>query len=360
MLVLTLLAAINTACEGFQVNAIEPESRVAMGEGSSEIPGASGSNASTPQPQTHATETPAPSPAPTAAPVTANRPFSDKAAFNITVAGLPQDPDSAKLADLLWYGAADRPGNFNINMGEAFAVYDVKDATMTVQVDTTWSTNVDGTKVPWNPNWKIPAGSDKKVVILDPKTGREWNFFETRFDGVALRATNGSLVPGSYFTSIGSNPPSRGVGIAYQAMLVRPSEIRAGVIPHALAQTINNTDGSRYVAPAVKLEHPGRGPGIPEGTRFALRITDEQIEAWVRKLPAESQKSLRIIAVALRDYGWFVTDTGGNGSFEFEDDASASAEWRSLGMANAQDMLDGLMSPDKIYAIVPSDRYPGQ
>jgi hypothetical protein len=140
--------------------------------------------------------------------------------------------------------------------------------------------------VPWDPNWRIPPGADRKVIILDPVEGREWDLYQTVFADGRLSATNGSLVPGRYDTYTETNPPSRGVGIQYAAMLVRPTEVERGRIRHALAMSINNPDGQRFVFPAVKLEHNTGLPGIPEGTRFALDCTDSEIDMWVQSLPS--------------------------------------------------------------------------
>jgi hypothetical protein len=202
-------------------------------------------------------------------------------------------------------------------------------------------------------------------------TGHEWDLFQVSFDGKTIKATNGSLVPDSYHTYEGSNIASRGVGIQYLAMLVRPEEIVAGKIEHALSMPIRNPDSSKYVAPATKLEHLSTGAGIPEGTRFALNVTEAQIGSWIdslpKGLPAETYRSAKIIAEALRDYGWFITDTSGGAHLQFEDRITAGAEWDRLGLGRditvnyknyPTDLLDGLLTPDRIYAIAPSDRYP--
>ena len=186
-----------------------------------------------------------------------------------------------------------------------------------------------------------------------------------------VRASNGSLVPGDYRTYEGGNRPSRGVGIQYLAMLVRPQAVAAGTIDHALSMPIRNPDGAVFVAPATKLEHPDYPPGIPEGTRFALDVGDAEIEAWIASLPAElppaTRRAARTIAVALRDYGWFITDTAGGATFQFEANVTAGDEWRALGLAEnvlsedrvyPRDLLDGLLTRERVYAIVPSDQYP--
>jgi hypothetical protein len=157
-------------------------------------------------------------------------------------------------------------------------------------------------------------------------------------------------------------------------MLVRPEEIQLGQVDHALAMAIRNTSGVSFVPPATKLEFPGRPDGVPEGMRFALDMTDEEVDQWVRSLPAAIPEGMRrfarIIAIALRDYGWFITDSSGGAHLKFEAVESALADWQTLGvLPSVRDpdrplltfprrLLTGLFTVDRIYALVPSDRYP--
>ncbi|PWC35988.1 hypothetical protein [Azospirillum sp. TSO35-2] len=307
------------------------------------------------------------SPLRAAAPIPFDRRINgDGAPWNRPVHELPRHPDSRSLVTMLWERGSDRPGNINLNLDESFAVHYAEDATSLYRIAVAWPSPLHGTPVPWNPGWRTPPGTDRKVIILDRASGREWNLFQAVFEGGRLSATNGSLVPGRYDTYEGVNPPSRGAGIQYAAMLVRAHEVGAGTIPHALAMSINNTDGRVFVPPAAKLEHPGPWTGIPEGTRFALAATDAEIDAWIGRLPTKPRGALapaaRTIARALRDYGWFITDTGGAASFEFEALVSSRARWDLVGLdvpmlaggrEYPRDLLDGLLTPDNIVALSP-------
>jgi hypothetical protein len=229
----------------------------------------------------------------------------------------------------------------------------------------------------------MPAdGTDAQVIVLDTLLGYEWNLWQVSFDGSTIHATNGNLVqageekgdggsPGNYWVKESGFIPSRGCGIQYFAMLVVPEEIEQGEIRHALSMPIRNTDGEFYVPPATKLENPDHpSGGIPEGMRFALDVSDAEIEAWVASFPASlpesTRQSARVIARALRDYGWFITDSSGGADLQFEDYHTAGAEWRELGLGESildwkeypRDLLDGLLTRERIYALVPSDQYP--
>jgi hypothetical protein len=303
------------------------------------------------------------------------RPFGEKAPWNIPVACLPRHLESNQYARRLWdnaLGAHARPGNFNLTFdGYTYPVYHAVRATPTYPIETSRETNIDGARIPWDPKWRPAEGTDGQVIILDQESGREWDLFQVSFDGKRVRATNGSLVPGDYRTRESGHPSSRGAGIPYLAMLVRPEELIQGQIRHALSMPIRNTDGLFFVPPATKLEHPDNPPdGIPEGMRFALNVTDQEIEDWLASLPTElpeqTRISARIIARALRDYGWFITDTSGSAHLQFEDRLTAGAAWENLGLQTIQtgykeyprDLLDGLITKSRIYAVLPSDQYP--
>lgn len=302
------------------------------------------------------------------------RPFGPNAPWNMPVDRLSIDPNSSQLVNMLWnYGPASRPGNFNLNFTSyTYPVYDAKDATGYYTIDTTWSTNIDGKQIPWNPAWKPAPGSDAQVIVIDSATGREWDLWQVSFDGTTVRATNGSLIQGDIATYEGGNVPSRGIGIEYLAMLVRPEEIAQGHIDHALSLPSRYTDKYISVAPATKVEGSSASVtgGIPIGTRFALNVTDAEIDQWIASLPSslspETVRSARVIAEALREYGWFITDTSGGAEFQFESSTTAGSDWASLGLSPQtagsatypQDLLDGLLRPERIYAVQPSDRYP--
>jgi hypothetical protein len=301
------------------------------------------------------------------------RPYGPNAPWNVPVEGLARHPESGRYAELLWNQAtASRPGNFNLNFTEyTYPVYYVKEATgeYPTEIRNEWN-NLFGKTVPWNPAWRAAPGTDGQVIILDPVTGREWNLWQVEFKEGVVRATNGNIVEGDYRTKEDGFARARGVGIQYLAMLVLPEEIAQGKIEHGLSMPIRNTSGDLFVAPATKLEHPGRGPGIPEGMRFALEVTDEEIEEWIRSLPAGMSEQMRsygrIVARALRDYGWFITDTSGGAHLQHEAWVSAGEKWERLGLAPVEiegkeyprDLLDGLITQERIYALVPSDEYP--
>ncbi len=328
-----------------------------------------------------------------------SRPYGVGAAWNVSIEQLTNTlgagglvaPNSAALSQLMWEGTTtpgNTPGISITTTDYTYPVYDVGDATGMFRVEIGLpGANLDGQMMPWNPSWEPATGTDAQAIVVDPDTGREWNLFQVDFDGTTISATNGNLVMETERTNSIDGygnpvyqvtgqvadyrvyeegfPPSRGVGIPYQAMLVRPEEIMRGKISHALSLALRNTDGTKFVAPATKLEWPGNPPGVPEGTRFALSVTDAQIDTWIAGLPASfsevTKYSARVIAEALRDYGWIITDTNGGGSaFQFESVKSAGNKWDAVGLPATgleRYMLYSLIDSNDIYAVVPSDQY---
>lgn len=301
------------------------------------------------------------------------RPFGPNAPWNIPVANIPAGEN---FSTLLWNDSfTDRPNrNFNFNSGEyTYPVYEVQvDTPNYPVVDTNGWGNLGGTNIPFDPAWTPAPGSDAQMIILDPATGREWDLWQVTFDGSTVTISNGNLVDGNYFTKEDGFSPSRGCGIQYLAMLVRPWEVEAGVIEHALSMPIQNTSGSRYFAPATKIEWPGlRLDGIPEGARFSLNISEAQIDAHLATLPIDvptlTKSSIRTLLVALKDYGWFITDTAGSCHWQLEAMTTASAEWAALGMVDTvysdgmtypRDAIDGLITEANIVSHVASNEYP--
>lgn len=295
------------------------------------------------------------------------RPWGPLAPWNIPVAQVPLHAQSSTYAGYLW-------ADFNGVMPElnfrkyTYPVYDATQATDQYTVtDTNHWGNLNGKLVPWNPAWLPNAGTDAQAIILDAVPGTEWNLWQVVVNNTAKTLTigNGNKCPGDYLTNNWDNPAtkctgSRGCGIQYLAMLVRPWEIDAGAIYHALSMPIKGTSGSFYVAPATKLEHPGKVGTIPEGMRFALNVTLTEIDTYVnaQSMTARAKLTLRIILVAMKDYGWFITDTAGAAQLQFEAPESANADWIRLEAAATRFSLTGFLTQARIVAFVPSDQYP--
>lgn len=221
---------------------------------------------------------------------------------------------------------------------------------------------------------------------------------------------------GNYYTYSQGITNERGLGIQNAAMIVTPEEVAAGEIRHALTMELFNSmygpecassdlpaapdagllrkNCGYAVAPATRVEWQQArdisrleqcadqankladystkqtfrklftpDKTIPEGMRFKITNTNEEIDAWIRSRPDLAADSLkartaRIFAVALRDYGFIPGDTTCNGAgFTIAGAANPRArqQWASLGIkdATSQNLLEGLFSDQNIIALNP-------
>ncbi len=274
--------------------------------------------------------------------------------------------------------------------------------------------------IPWNPNWRTGEGGDNEIVLLDnrpgPTQGRIYEISGYKRDLAAVtqcgplfrdrictytvrvgRDTQGNII--DYRTYEGFLD-GRGVGLSMFATFTTPEEVMAGEIRHALGMAIPNTavgpvctalqlgtpaEGytcGTAVAPATKVERgsstssaylTGMSPElaaiytldklIPEGMRFALNITDSQIEAWIQsqsKFANDTKKAntARIFARALRDYGVMVVDTNGaKAQLQLAGSANpvARQQWASVGLDTDDDkyLLEGLITKSNLYVVNP-------
>jgi hypothetical protein len=216
--------------------------------------------------------------------------------------------------------------------------------------------------------------------------------------GGATLTVDPTGAPIDYRTYTGNDPKARGSGIPELAMLTRPEEVRSGAIRHALSILIYNTmagpkcgpevedtTGAGFgdtcgdaVAPAGQLESENHAKGcgpdtergdsdrtrrkraVPDGMRFALRLSDADIDSWLdsRHYEGQLRETARVFAVALRDYGWFVTGTSCYAATFIAAGASnptTAKLWRELGIqGDGRDLLYGLLTRRRIVAIEPA------
>lgn len=276
------------------------------------------------------------------------------------------------------------------------------------------------TSIPWNSSWRTGEGGDNEIVLLDdrpgPTQGRIYTIAGYKRDLAAItqcgpflrdrictytvkvgRDLSGNIV--DYRTYEGFLD-SRGVGLSMYATFTTPEEVMAGEIRHALGMSIPNTatgpictaaqlgttaEGKTCgtaLAPASKFEWGGVNSSaerknipdafnsiytqdkmIPEGMRFAINITDAQIETWIQsqaKFNNDTKKAntARIFARALRDYGVMVVDTNGaKGQLQLAGAANPTArqQWASVGMDSEDDelILEGLITKTNLYVVEP-------
>ena len=165
--------------------------------------------------------------------------------------------------------------------------------------------------IPWLSTFKIQSVSDKHSFTLNTSNCTEYETWDTSYTNGVLSAYSGlamnlsqPMLPQESFAAVTA------AGIPMLPGLVRPEEIVAGAIHHALYfdavyGTLNQT---RYVAPSFNADGvPYKGPAsetanaLPLGARLRLRSNFPMSE-----LGPQAQ----VIARALQTYGALVADTG--------------------------------------------------
>ena len=191
----------------------------------------------------------------------------------------------------------------------------------------------------------IPSDADGAVTIVDWYRGDVWDFWSVTAtggtyhvgDSMRLDLNGDGLYPKNGWGSGGS-------GIASVAYLIRPEEIEAGVINHALGCSFGTVGpyegGSRYSStkgfvhpPAAHTDRKVASTNpyeVPEGSRIQL---DPAIDLDALGLSSTG----KIIAKAMQDYGIVCAEAGGEWVIYAEHELTA--DW------NPPSMGGSIMSP---------------
>jgi hypothetical protein len=224
--------------------------------------------------------------------------FSQKSPFNNPVAAPGSvDASSAAWAQAL-YGAAGDAGLWVNNDAWTTPVYHATPKTPRVVISI--ANTGKRITIPYSADWRPSPDSDAHIAIVDNATGCDYEF--QAFDASHLTAHG----EGTYriYRGTGAHVPTghTGAALSLLAGLIRPSDVRAGVIRHALAFGAPIT-GPAFVAPASSSDGHTSG-GIPEGTRFQL---DPSYDLG----PLHLSKFQLMLARSLQRYGMYLRDTAG-------------------------------------------------
>lgn len=271
-------------------------------------------------------------------------------------------PNETYIREVLFRGnSLGRPAGENwvgfFSRDYTYPVYKASDSGGNFATVSAADGNFRSGQIPWNPDWTIPGGTDRQFIVINEATGEEWNGFQVSYNAgtdtlSAARCNRITVNPdgtggaADYRTKTSGFRQSRGCGIQYLAMLIRPEEIQQGKIYHALSCVMRRSGFRYYSDPATKGERfPGNESdnGIPQGTRFYLDVTNGEIDAYLARwtnVSTAGKATMKIVYQAMRDYGCIATDQGGNNHIQFQHDAST--DWTPYGMdvvTNAR--LDG-------------------
>jgi hypothetical protein len=186
----------------------------------------------------------------------------------------------------------------------------------------------------------VPAGAvpfanaDSHMTVIETATGKEYDFWDTSVSGSTIDAGVGAEVSVS-----GDGRGSQGDDgqFALAAGLVRPAELAAGQINHALVVTVPcvNAKGPKgYAWPAEYGYGSPCGDGWNEspvgapqmGQLLRLNMTAAQIQGS----PAPAWQ--KTVMTALATYGAYIEDTDGNQAAGIDILTQGGSSWTDLGL----------------------------
>jgi hypothetical protein len=161
--------------------------------------------------------------------------------------------------------------------------------------------------VPTPANLIASQGTDEAVAIYEPDTDTYWDFWRAEKDasGHWSACWGGEIKhyrqnPGVFQNPLGATA----TGLPFGAFLIRPEELAAGHIDHAVNISVVRTRAGCFSWPATRDDGNTPGADIPcEGQRFRL---DPAFDVNTLRSPAA-----RTIARAMQEYGLILTDKAG-------------------------------------------------
>jgi Bacterial Ig domain len=259
-----------------------------------------------------------------AAPTSPSTLYSSTSVWNAPIPSSPAiAPNSAAMVETV-LRAAQAQGFVVAAKHWSVPVYYADASTPRVDFSLTasWAPARRMTPVPVPQNAAPDPSSDGHMMIVDRSTGCEYDFWKAAKKaggGWSAAWGNALLVNGTGVYPKGLS--ARGSGFGLGAGLIRPDELAAGEIDHALVFSFPTTKAGGPVAPATESDGQSTAAGaIPEGAQ--LQLDPELNLDSLRLTPWQ-----RTIARALQRYGMILGDTGGGVSLYAQNPQSTSTPY---------------------------------
>ena len=157
---------------------------------------------------------------------------------------------------------------------------------------------------PFPPDAPIEAGGDRHVLVLDREACKLYETYDSRYQGSGWHCGSGAVFD---LRSNALRPETwtsaDAAGLPILPGLVRRDEVKAGEIRHALRFTVQRTQRA-YVHPATHFASSSTDPDRPPmGLRVRLKASYDL---------SRFRGDARVILAALKRYGMFVADNGGD------------------------------------------------
>jgi len=248
------------------------------------------------------------------------RPFAASSPFNVPIKAAPKlDPASGAMV-----ARATRDRRVYANLYEyGIPIYSATATTPRYSIPCAMEGDwgrcpLSSRRLPVPTKAKPSTGTDGAMVVIEAN-GSLGEYWQASRTSSGWKASWGAL---NTWSGSGWAGASTGAGASRLGGVIRVSEIKAGVINHALVVQSDTVCARVYRAPAIKTDGDStRSDCLPEGARLQL---DPSID--VSKIPGMT-KAERTVARALQRYGAYVIDRGGaplSMSFERAPDATAT------------------------------------
>ena len=221
--------------------------------------------------------------------------------WNKRVDSLPVAADSAAMIDAIGRNAPVHP-DFGSFAGYGIPVNVVPGSQPTRKVRFQYASESNPGPYPIPKQPRIEAGSDRHLLIVDRGNCKLYELFNARRTTKGWHAGSGAIwsLTSNHLRHLGWTSADA-AGLPILPGLVRHSEVKAGVIDHALRFTVPDTCAG-FIYPARHQAGHGSCATLPPmGLRVRLRAS-----FVVSSLP----RPARVIAVALKRYGMIVADNG--------------------------------------------------
>jgi len=265
------------------------------------------------------------------------RPYSAASPFNSPLGASPKlasNSDQVVQSWLSTWSASNRSSAPRFVAGFAGTGEDYEhplyyaragDPTYTVHCVESWGRcAVEGLQVQVPAAASPAGGSDGHMAVIDQASGWEYDFWQVRqkpAGGGTLTVSWGgrTKIDGD---GLGADATAASFGLA--AGVIRPAELAAGEIDHALFMIVKCTNGTSMGPAGSGSGRSCSSIGLPDagapamGQHFFLDMSDAQIDALAK--PDWQKAILR----AMARYGLYVGDTGG-GFIKIESGASQTS-----------------------------------
>jgi hypothetical protein len=243
--------------------------------------------------------------------------------LNTDISSLPVNPNSAPwLASMGGPGRMLHPdfgpsGDPSVPYGIPYTVVDGGHPKVTVAFD--YASESDPGPYPFGPDTPIEGGAastgDRHALMLESDTCTLYELYDAHYNspgastagsGAVYDLRSDALRPAGWTSADAA-------GLPILPLLLRPDEVRAGSIRHAIRVTAAST-GASFLWPA-RHQAGSANPALPPmGARFRLRAGLD-----ISRFSPAAQ----VVLTAFRHYGLIVADNGSNWYFQ----GSADPSW---------------------------------